>query len=123
MTISNIRPSGLDRPLHWNARHAWAVLLRSRFGRGLAGRFFLLWLVAKLALIVGAVRAHHPALQFSLLGECLAIGLVLFVWRATVRDRRDDRLLALLGIQAMAFGWLLCVLALAVAAFGGLVAG
>lgn len=123
MTISNIRPSGLDRPLHWNARHAWAVLLRSRFGRGLAGRFFLLWLVAKLALIVGAVRAHHPALQFSLLGECVAIGLVLFVWRATVRDRRDDRLLALLGIQAMAFGWLLCVLALAVAAIGGLVAG
>lgn len=98
-------------------------MLRSRFGRGLAGRFFLLWLVAKLALIVGAVRAHHPALQFSLLGECVAIGLVLFVWRATVRDRRDDRLLALLGIQAMAFGWLLCVLALAVAAIGGLVAG
>ncbi|MGH7591877.1 MAG: hypothetical protein ACREOE_04315 [Gemmatimonadales bacterium] len=123
MDRSDTRPFQPDQRRHWSSRYAWAALLRSQFGRGLIGRFFLLWILAKSALIVGAVRAHDPPLRFGLLGECIAVGLVLFVWRATVRDRRDDRLLALLGIQAAALGWLLCAVALTVSALGGLVAG
>ncbi|MFI5234104.1 MAG: hypothetical protein ACHQXA_00195 [Gemmatimonadales bacterium] len=83
----------------WEPRRAWGIFVRSRFGRGVAGRFFLIWLLAKLALMGGARAGGHNLLRFNLLSESIGIGLALFVWTGTVRRRRDDRFLALLGLS------------------------
>lgn len=85
--------------LPWSRRTAWRTLAGSPLGRTLVARYLGVWILAKGALVVGAVRGGYPALHFNLFDEMLGALLVAYVWHVVARRRREERVLALLGLD------------------------
>ena len=73
------------------------VWFRSRLFRSYLRAFILLWLVAKIAMIVGAVLYRAPLFAFHPFGEAVACAIELGLIALFVRGSHEDILLANLG--------------------------
>ena len=73
------------------------IWLRSRLLRSYLRAFILLWLIAKVAMIAGAVLYHAPLFAFHPFGEAVACAVELWLIALFVRRSHEDILLANLG--------------------------
>ena len=73
------------------------VWLRSRLFRSYLRAFILLWLIAKIAMVAGAVLYRTPPFAFHPFGEAVACAVELWLIGLFVRRSHEDILLGNLG--------------------------
>jgi hypothetical protein len=61
--------------------------------------FILLWAVAKVAMVAGAIVFHAPPLAFHPVGEAIACAIELSVLVLSLRAAHEDVLLGNLGMR------------------------
>lgn len=73
------------------------VWLRSRLFRSYLRAFILLWLIAKVAMVAGAVLYRAPLFAFHPFGEAVCCAIELWLIALLARGSHEDILLANLG--------------------------